>query len=60
MMAEQLEAGVVVMGAVSRNRWKRLFFGATADWGMGVLIEVPVMLMLVRICLRTRSWFPES
>ena len=24
----------------------------------GVLIEVPVMLMLVRICHRTREWFP--
>jgi len=23
-----------------------------------VLIEVPVMLMLVRICLRTQGWFP--
>jgi ACR3 family arsenite transporter len=22
-----------------------------------VLIEVPVMLMLVRICLRTQGWF---
>jgi len=22
-----------------------------------VLIEVPVMLMLVKICLRTQSWF---
>jgi ACR3 family arsenite efflux pump ArsB len=22
-----------------------------------VLIEVPVMLLLVRICLRTRGWF---
>ena len=25
---------------------------------VGVLIEVPVMLMLVRFCLRTRHWFP--
>jgi ACR3 family arsenite transporter len=24
---------------------------------VGVLIEVPVMLMLVRICLRTQGWF---
>jgi len=24
---------------------------------VGVLIEVPVMLMLVKICLRSRSWF---
>jgi ACR3 family arsenite transporter len=27
---------------------------------VGVLIEVPLMLMLVRICLRTRSWFPAG
>ena len=27
---------------------------------VGVLIEVPVMLMLVRICLRTTGWFPGS
>lgn len=26
---------------------------------VGVLIEVPVMLMLVRICLQTQKWFPE-
>jgi ACR3 family arsenite transporter len=24
---------------------------------VGVLIEVPVMLMLVKFCLRTRGWF---
>ncbi|GAH75925.1 unnamed protein product, partial [marine sediment metagenome] len=27
---------------------------------VGVLIEVPVMLMLVRISLRTRNWFGPS
>ncbi|MCK4603055.1 MAG: hypothetical protein KAU28_11350 [Phycisphaerae bacterium] len=27
---------------------------------IGVLIEVPVMLMLVKICLRTRAWFSSS
>ena len=31
--------------------------GAALATVVGVLIEVPVMLMLVRICLRTRSWF---
>lgn len=31
--------------------------GASLATVVGVLIEVPVMLMLVRICLRTRSWF---
>lgn len=24
---------------------------------VGVLIEVPVMLLLVKICLRTQKWF---
>jgi ACR3 family arsenite transporter len=32
--------------------------GAALATVVGVLIEVPVMLMLVRICLRTRHWFP--
>jgi ACR3 family arsenite transporter len=32
--------------------------GAALATVVGVLIEVPVMLMLVRFCLRTRSWFP--
>ena len=27
---------------------------------VGVLIEVPVMLMLVRVCLWTSHWFPEE
>ena len=31
--------------------------GAALATVVGVLIEVPVMLMLVRICLRTRNWF---
>ena len=31
--------------------------GATLATVVGVLIEVPVMLMLVRICLRTQKWF---
>jgi len=34
--------------------------GAALATVVGVLIEVPVMLMLVRICLRTQKWFiPE-
>ncbi len=32
--------------------------GAALATVVGVLIEVPIMLMLVRICLRTRHWFP--
>ncbi len=32
--------------------------GAALATVVGVLIEVPVMLMLVNICLRTQSWFP--
>ncbi len=31
--------------------------GAALATVVGVLIEVPLMLMLVRICLRTRAWF---
>ncbi len=34
--------------------------GAALATVVGVLIEVPVMLWLVRICLRTRHWFPEK
>ena len=33
--------------------------GAALATVVGVLIEVPVMLMLVRICRRTTHWFPE-
>jgi len=33
--------------------------GAALATVVGVLIEVPLMLALVRFCLRTRSWFPE-
>ncbi|MFH1706966.1 MAG: ACR3 family arsenite efflux transporter [Planctomycetota bacterium] len=32
--------------------------GAALATVVGVLIEVPVMLWLVRICLRTQAWFP--
>ena len=34
--------------------------GAALATVVGVLIEVPVMLMLVRICLRTEHWFRVS
>lgn len=34
--------------------------GAALATVVGVLIEVPLMLMLVRICQRTTGWFPES
>jgi ACR3 family arsenite transporter len=33
--------------------------GAALATVVGVLIEVPLMLMLVRVCLRTQKWFPE-
>ena len=32
--------------------------GAALATVVGVLIEVPVMLMLVKVCLRTQHWFP--
>jgi arsenite transporter len=34
--------------------------GAALATVVGVLIEVPTMLLLVRICLKTQSWFPAS
>ncbi len=34
--------------------------GAALATVVGVLIEVPVMLMLVKICLRTQHWFPRE
>jgi ACR3 family arsenite transporter len=34
--------------------------GAALATVVGVLIEVPVMLMLVRFCLRTQAWFPSD
>ncbi len=34
--------------------------GAALATVVGVLIEVPLMLMLVRICLKTRHWFKEK
>ncbi len=34
--------------------------GAALATVVGVLIEVPVMLMLVKICLKTQKWFREE
>ena len=34
--------------------------GAALATVVGVLIEVPVMLMLVKVCLRTKHWFPAG
>jgi ACR3 family arsenite transporter len=34
--------------------------GAALATVVGVLIEVPLMLMLVRFCLRTQNWFPRE
>lgn len=34
--------------------------GASLATVVGVLIEVPVMLMLVRICVKTKGWFARS
>ncbi len=34
--------------------------GAALATVVGVLIEVPVMLMLVKICLKTTHWFPHK
>ncbi|WP_154900507.1 ACR3 family arsenite efflux transporter [Gimesia maris] len=34
--------------------------GAALATVVGVLIEVPLMLMLVKFCVRTRNWFPHQ
>jgi universal stress protein E len=44
-IAEELDADVVVMGAVARNRWKRLFIGATAE---PTLEHLPCDLIIVK------------
>ena len=33
--------------------------GATLAAVTGMLIEVPIMLLLVQICLKTQHWFPK-
>ena len=43
--ARKLDAAVVVMGAVARNRWKRLFIGSTAE---RVLEHLPCDLLIVK------------
>ena len=34
--------------------------GAALATVVGVLIEVPLMLLLVRFCQRTKGWFPAE
>jgi len=43
--ASKVAADVVVMGAVSRNRWKRLFIGATAE---RTLEHLPCDLLIIK------------
>ena len=44
-LAEEIDADIVVMGAVSRNRWKRLFIGATAE---RTLEHLPCDLLIIK------------
>jgi universal stress protein E len=44
-LAKEIKADVVVMGAVARNRWKRLFIGATAE---RTLEHLPCDLLIVK------------
>ena len=44
-LADRIDAAVVVMGAVARNRWKRLFIGATAERTLEFL---PCDLLIVK------------
>ncbi len=45
LIANQLGADVVVMGAVARNRWKRLFIGATAE---RTLEDLPCDMLIIK------------
>ena len=45
LMANKLGADVVMMGAVARNRWKRVFIGATAE---RVLEHLPCDLLIIK------------
>lgn len=49
LMAEKLKSDVIVMGAVARNRWKRIFIGATAE---RTLEHLPCDLLIVK-----PTWF---
>jgi universal stress protein E len=44
-LSKRLNAAVVVMGAVSRNQWKRLFVGATAE---RTLEHLPCDLLIIK------------
>lgn len=45
VISNELKAAVVVMGAVSRNHWKRLFIGATAE---RTLEHLPCDLLIIK------------
>jgi universal stress protein E len=45
IIANPMKADVGVMGAVARNRWKRLFIGATAE---RTLEHVPCDVLIVK------------
>jgi universal stress protein E len=49
LMADKMNADVIVMGAVARNRWKRIFIGATAE---RTLEHLPCDLLIVK-----PTWF---
>lgn len=44
-LSKRINAAVVVMGAISRNRWKRLFIGATAE---RTLEHLPCDLLIIK------------
>jgi universal stress protein E len=50
-LSRELNASVVVMGAVARNRLKRLFIGATAE---RTLEHLPCDLLIIK-----PDWFPQ-
>jgi len=57
-LVRKLDAAVVIMGAISRNRWKRLFVGATAE---RTLEHLPCDLLIVKPeWFRTPDEIPEE
>ena len=57
-MSSVLSAAATFEG--QRESTVRGMGGAALATVVGVLIEVPLMLLLVRFCQRTRQWFPGT
>ena len=51
--AVQVNSSTIGIGSIAAE----VMGTGTLEAVVGVLIEVPVMLMLVKICIRTQKWF---